>query len=745
MFDSTKMIGEKSGRVAFLSSISHKKGPMLLLHAFYTIHKHFPEMTFHIFGDIQDPRYAVYFDHAFPELGLSDCSCYYGRIDNPMEVLPHCSYIISTSPFEGMPYNILEGLSCGLIPLIYSWVGAKDIYPREYIWENLDELVHKIKEYEKNPPDREQYKKFVSENYSQKSQFQKLDTLVENLLSDIETKEEQKKDSKVAAIIAVKNGYKTIDAALRSLYEQTKPLKEIIIIDDGSTDHTLDVVNSISSVVGYSHIKTKVIRNDSSKWVFSARNQGFNTLSDDIEYFFFLDADDWIDKNYVEKASKLLDENSAVSVVYPDMIYFNNYNEKQFNQPEFDAKLLTQQNFIAYSSMQRASSFKKIGGFSEYLNDTRNHQSEWYLWLNYLKHGFSIKHLPEPLFHYFHDDSSDQMSGLQERSRDDQSLELALNLSDDHSEIQMLDNGKKKIVLVAQGRDYCDRTKTGFELIQLYYPLTTFGDTYAFSYDIEQKYYGNHGMNERLIHFLDIVKPDYVFHFSYKTDILPSTWDKISYKYCTICFHSDDDRRYSDYSKDYGSHFRYSVTTYPDIYEIMEHPGKILSAWGVNTHYLKPNNKDKTIDVSFVGQKYGDREELLKDIPEVEVYGSGWDSGFVDYKELSKILASSKISINFSKGADGNKQVKLRSFEICACNTLCLCEKVNGIEEFYVPDQEIVLFEGKQDLISKIDYYLQHEDERKKIALAGYNKTISKYTWEHRLTNIFEEINEQRK
>jgi hypothetical protein len=486
-----------------------------------------------------------------------------------------------------------------------------------------------------------------------------------------------------------------------------------------------------------------------SQWVFSARNEGFNYVESD--YFFFLDADDWVEDTYVEKLSKVLDENDNISVVYPDMLYFNNKgDEKQFNQPEFSAKELSIYNFIAYSSMQRSKSFDKIDGFSDYMNDCRNHLTEWELWLSYVKAGYGIKRFPSPLFHYFHDDATDQMSSGYERSRDDMQLELALSLSDDHNEIQMIGD-KKRIVLVCQGKDYISPSNMGFELMQVYQPLLEFGDVFAFQYDVEMKHYGQAMTQDRLKSFIDLIDPTYVFHFSYRDSISLSTWNEITKKYCTICFHSDE-WRYNEFCKEYEKAFRYAVTTYPSVYEQMDHKGKILSQWGANQFYFKPiidqnllcSNipAEKTIDVSFVGQKHTNRAELFNNTG-VECYGSGWDSGFVDFKDVGKIIASSKISISPSMGVRG-RQLKLRPFEITASNTLCLCETMPGIENYFIPDKEIVLFDTKEELKEKIEYYLNPENkgEREAIAAAGYNRTLQEHLWKHRFEDIFKIIEE---
>jgi spore maturation protein CgeB len=741
-------LGVRGKKIAFLGNISNKKGVEMLIHSFQAVHEWDSEYTLHIGGAIQDSRYAVYLDHIIPELDLQDSIHYYDKIEKPLEWLPNFDFILVSSPLEGCPVGVLEALSCGLTPILYSFVGANGLYPPHFIWKTFPELIEMLK---KGPQDPEKYKKFVKEHYSKASQLEKIDTIIENLLKDVQEKPEIAKNSTVACVIAVKNGEKTIGRTLESLICQTKKLDQIIVVNDASTDNTVKVISEFATFHKDSTINAQIITLPESKWVFSARNEGFKRV--DTDYFFFLDADDWVTPDYVKDMVDILDDNSGISIVYPDMIYFDdNGDTKQFNQPEFNPQLLTQQNFISYSSMQRTEAFRHVGQFSDYLNDTRNHLTEWALWLRYVQMGYGFKRLAKPLFHYYHSSTSDQMSVGYERSRDDMSLELALLISDyDYTSIKM-HGDKKKIVLVIQGKDYCDRSKVGFELMQVYKPLEEFGDVYAFQYDVEMIHFGRTEMQERLKKFIDTVEPDYVFHFTYKADILPATWKEISDKYCTIAFNSDDDRRYEEFTKAYTEPFKYVVTTYPHVYALMSHHGRILSSWGANQFYFKPiidrkllqSNmlKEKTIDVSFVGQKYGDREELISDL-DIELYGNGWPNGFVDFKEMAKIIASSKISINFSKGADGNKQIKLRPFEICACNTLCMCEYVEGMEEYYTDGKEIIFFADRSELVEKVNYYLNHEVRRKAIAQAGYDRTVNNHLWSNRFGAIFEQIEKE--
>jgi spore maturation protein CgeB len=389
--------------------------------------------------------------------------------------------------------------------------------------------------------------------------------------------------------------------------------------------------------------------------------------------------------------------------------------------------------------MQRTIKFRGIGGYNQYLNDSRNHLSEWYLWLNYLKTGHSFKRFPEPLFHYLNGDTM-QMSGNYETSRENMHLQMAVEIMDGANGIQM-NPGKERILLVCQGTDYCDRSKVGFELMTWSKPLEMNGkyEVYLFQYDVEIQHFGRNRTMQRLRDMVDLVKPTFIFHPSYKTDIPVSVWKEISEKYDTIVWHSDDDRRYASFSQNYGEGFRWSVTTYPAIYERMTHQGRLLSSWACNTKQFYPTDSKKTIDVSFVGQKYGDREEMLSGL-NVSCYGFGWPNGFIDFKEMAQVLRNSKISINFCRGADGNKQLKLRPFEICGSKTLCLCEYVEGIENFFELGKEIKIFQTKDELEYLITYYLAHDDEREAIAQAGYERVMKEHKWEDRFEEIFSKI-----
>ena len=91
----------------------------------------------------------------------------------------------------------------------------------------------------------------------------------------------------VSFIIPVYNGEKCIAQAISSALSQNYAQFDVIVVNDGSKDQTLDVVSSIKDE------RLKVVDLENNKGRSSARNMGVQ--SSNADYIAFLDADDQID------------------------------------------------------------------------------------------------------------------------------------------------------------------------------------------------------------------------------------------------------------------------------------------------------------------------------------------------------------------------------------------------------------------------------------------------------------------
>ena len=82
-------------------------------------------------------------------------------------------------------------------------------------------------------------------------------------------------------------------------------------------------------------------------------------------------------------------------------------------------------------------------------------------------------------------------------------------------------------------------------------------------------------------------------------------------------------------------------------------------------------------------------------------------------------------------------QIKARPFELAGCRVFIISGYADDMENYYKENEEMVFYRSLADLIEKIKYFLNHNEERKKIARAGYERTIKEHVYEKRFREIF--------
>lgn len=120
--------------------------------------------------------------------------------------------------------------------------------------------------------------------------------------------------SSVSIIITALNEERYIVRAINSAIGQTYPDIEIIVVDDGSTDKTLELIHSFGS-------KLKVVHNDKPTGLMSARNAGVAEATG--EYITFLDGDDEFDLKKVETQITLLSHLRLNSLLFTGRVVFS--------------------------------------------------------------------------------------------------------------------------------------------------------------------------------------------------------------------------------------------------------------------------------------------------------------------------------------------------------------------------------------------------------------------------------------
>ena len=100
-------------------------------------------------------------------------------------------------------------------------------------------------------------------------------------------------DPLVSVILPCYNVEKYIEKCISSLLKQSFKYFEIVCINDGSTDSTLDIIEAFAKL----DKRIKVINKENSG-ISSARNTGIDNAS--AGYICFIDSDDWVSENYLE-------------------------------------------------------------------------------------------------------------------------------------------------------------------------------------------------------------------------------------------------------------------------------------------------------------------------------------------------------------------------------------------------------------------------------------------------------------
>ena len=266
--------------------------------------------------------------------------------------------------------------------------------------------------------------------------------------------------------------------------------------------------------------------------------------------------------------------------------------------------------------------------------------------------------------------------------------------------------------------------------------------------EIEKKF-GKLTMNKMLLETVYRYDPDLMFVVLFKNELDKNVIHEISTQTRTITLNwfCDDHWRFESYSKWWAPKFNWIVTTDKAAlskYKAINYHNVILSMWACNPHLCKKLDLPYIYDVSFVGRPYGYRKKIINQLRKaginVKVWGFGWRKGRVSQREMVKIFNQSRINLDFINLTAGKKEVKARLFEILGCGGFVLTEYLDDIKNYYDIGKEVVCYQGVDDLIDKIRYYLKHEDERAAIAKYGYLRTIREHTYEKRFKDIFKTI-----
>ncbi|SEI40167.1 Glycosyltransferase involved in cell wall bisynthesis [Dyadobacter koreensis] len=148
--------------------------------------------------------------------------------------------------------------------------------------------------------------------------------------------------SLVSVLMPIYNQENYIRESLESLLSQTMTDLEIVVINDGSTDSSLDIINS------YGDKRIKVYSNEGNKGLIYSLNRGIE-LCQDSKYIARLDGDDIALPDRLQKQVNILNANSEVGLLGGSSIVFgDNVKTRISSRPIENRDIIT--SFIAMNS-----------------------------------------------------------------------------------------------------------------------------------------------------------------------------------------------------------------------------------------------------------------------------------------------------------------------------------------------------------------------------------------------------------
>ncbi len=169
-------------------------------------------------------------------------------------------------------------------------------------------------------------------------------------------------------------------------------------------------------------------------------------------------------------------------------------------------------------------------------------------------------------------------------------------------------------------------------------------------------------------------------------------------------------------------------------YEMQEYGSDICF---IGNSHFKGSIRDRTI------------EAILANGFNLRCWGLNWPNttlfkrypnnfaGPVYGETMVKIYNASEIILNIN---GDYPYLNVRNFEAPACGTCTITSAIKDLDKYFIPGQEVVVFESIPDLINKLDYYLSDNKARKNIAIAGQKRAHRDHSLQKRMAELLELI-----
>lgn len=205
---------------------------------------------------------------------------------------------------------------------------------------------------------------------------------------------------KVSIITPVYNVQDYFRKCVLSLFNQTYDNIQFIFIDDCSKDNSIGILHELMEEYPSRAQQCIIVRHAENMGIASSRNDGLDQVLGD--YTMWVDADDWIDENAVEKLVIVASRSNADVVLYDSVSHFPNDKLVEMSFPDYSSAL-----DAAKATISREGPFMVWGRFakSSLFDGVRalpgsNISEDYLLSAEIMSKATSVENLHLPLYHY---------------------------------------------------------------------------------------------------------------------------------------------------------------------------------------------------------------------------------------------------------------------------------------------------------------------------------------------------------
>lgn len=194
----------------------------------------------------------------------------------------------------------------------------------------------------------------------------------------------------ISVYITNYNYARFIEQSVESVLNQTLQEFELLIIDDGSTDNSKEMIEKY--------------RNNPLVQIIYQQNKGLNVTNNIAlractgKYIMRLDADDFLRKDALEMMSALLEADSDIGLVFPDYYLVDETGNitEEFKRHNFEDEVsMLDQAAHGACTMIRVDYLRELGGY----NESFSCQDGYELWVKFINH-YKVTNVNQPLFYY---------------------------------------------------------------------------------------------------------------------------------------------------------------------------------------------------------------------------------------------------------------------------------------------------------------------------------------------------------